>query len=74
MKTRYKALPSIAVLLLAITSTSACATPLEDKKVVDDTAKKEICFRIHGKLMDKPALMNIHDCWRVHGYLMGRRF
>ncbi len=30
----------------------------------------EACFRAHGKLMSKPAVMNIYDCWRAHGYLM----
>lgn len=72
MKTRYNVLASIAV-LLAVTSTSACATPPQDQKAADDlTTKKEICFRMHGKLMSKPALMNLQDCWRVHAYLMDR--
>ena len=30
----------------------------------------QACFRMHGQLMDKPALRNWQDCWRVHGFLM----
>ncbi len=32
----------------------------------------EKCFHAHGKLMSKPALTNIYDCWRAHSYLMER--
>ena len=37
-----------------------------------DQARMEACFRAHSQLMMKPALMNIRDCWRAHGYLMTR--
>ena len=37
-----------------------------------DPARMEACFRAHGKLMSKPALTNIYDCWRAHSYLMER--
>jgi len=30
------------------------------------------CFNKHAQLMDKPAVKNVRDCWRVHGHLMGR--
>ena len=33
----------------------------------------EECFRLHGHLMDKPALRNVHACWMAHAYLMERR-
>ncbi|MHB8455755.1 MAG: hypothetical protein ACYDDO_13925 [Acidiferrobacterales bacterium] len=35
-------------------------------------AQMEACFRAHGKLMSKPAVTNIYDCWRAHAYLMDR--
>lgn len=34
--------------------------------------RKEACFKLHGKLMDKPAIRTVDACWRVHGYLMKR--
>ena len=34
------------------------------------SAQIQACFRMHGQLMDKPALRNPQDCWRVHGFLM----
>jgi len=37
-----------------------------------DQTRMEACFRAHSQLMMKPALMNIRDCWRAHGYLMTR--
>ena len=37
------------------------------------TAQMEACFRAHARLMDKPAIRNPRDCWRVHGYLMESR-
>ena len=33
-------------------------------------AQIQACFRMHGQLMDKPALRNWQDCWWVHGFLM----
>ena len=42
------------------------------QKAAEDQARKEACFRAHGKHMSKPALMNPNDCWRAHGYLMER--
>ena len=29
------------------------------------TAQMEACFRAHARLMDKPAIRNPRDCWRV---------
>ncbi|OZB55711.1 MAG: hypothetical protein B7X43_00255 [Thiomonas sp. 15-63-373] len=33
-------------------------------------AQIQACFRMHGQLMDKPAVRNPLDCWREHGFLM----
>ena len=33
----------------------------------------EECFRLHGHLMDKPAVTNARACWAAHAYLMDRR-
>ena len=35
--------------------------------------QKEECFRLHGHLMDKPAVRNERACWMAHAYLMERR-
>jgi len=35
-------------------------------------AAMQDCFNKHAQLMDKPAVKNVRDCWRMHGYLMGR--
>ena len=32
----------------------------------------EECFAKHGQMMDKPAVKNMRDCWRMHAYLMQR--
>ena len=63
---------SLATLLLAgavagaITAAALAAAPTTDQ------ARMEACFRAHGKLMMKPALTNVRDCWRAHRYLMER--
>jgi hypothetical protein len=35
-------------------------------------ARRAECFLRHGHLMEKPALRNEWNCWRVHAYLMER--
>jgi hypothetical protein len=35
-------------------------------------ARRAECFLKHGHLMEKPALRNERNCWRVHAYLMER--
>jgi hypothetical protein len=30
----------------------------------------EACFKAHGKLMPKPAVMNMEACWRAHRHLV----
>jgi len=63
---------SLAALVLAgavagiVSAAALAATPITDQ------ARMEACFRAHGKLMMKPALMNVRDCWRAHNYLMQR--
>ncbi len=65
MNTHLRTIVSIGTLLIAVASWSAQAVSTP----ADDAAKKALCFKTHGKLMQKPALMNANDCWRVHGYL-----
>jgi hypothetical protein len=62
---------SIGALLIAAASWGGWAASTAETPA-DLAAKKEICFKNHGKLMPKPALMNVNDCWRVHGYLSDR--
>lgn len=34
---------------------------------------RRICFEKHKNRMDKPALRNPYDCYRMHGYLMAKQ-
>ncbi|HZF19802.1 MAG TPA: hypothetical protein VE008_08855 [Burkholderiales bacterium] len=59
-----KALLTAATLVIAFGSSAALAAQ-------GDSALQD-CFSKHAQLMDKPAVKNARDCWRMHGYLMGR--
>jgi hypothetical protein len=63
-----KSLP-ILVLLAGIASAQA-ASPKGEASLA---ARRAECFAKHGQLMEKPAIRNEHDCWRVHAYLMDGR-
>ena len=52
--------------------TGALAASSQNGRQMPSMRQMEACFRAHGKLMSKPAVMNIYDCWRAHGYLMDR--
>ncbi len=56
---------SMAMGLFALAASAAYAASGSD-------ADKQACFKLHAKLMAKPALMNLDDCWRAHSYLMNR--
>ena len=60
------ALVLVGVVTGSITAAASAATSTTDQ------AQMEACFRAHGKLMSKPAVTNIYDCWRAHNYLMKR--
>ncbi len=60
-----KAFLSAATLVVAIGSSAALLAAQGDSAMQD-------CFSKHAQLMDKPAVKNARDCWRMHGYLMGR--
>ena len=53
---------AVAVALFAASSAISFA---QDPRI--EAAMKD-CFLKHGNLMDKPAVRNMRDCWRVHGY------
>jgi len=72
MKVRTITIASIAALLLATGTVSAVAATLQNMKAAEDQTRKEACFRAHGKLMSKPAVTNINDCWCAHNHLMER--
>ena len=72
MKARTITIASIAAFLLAAGTVSVFAATSQDKKAAEDQARKEACYRAHNKSMSKPAVTNINDCWRAHGYLMER--
>lgn len=72
MKPRSLLADSIAVLLLVAVSAGAMAASSQDGRRAADQEKMEKCLQAHGKLMGKPALMNVYACWRAHGYLMDR--
>ena len=62
----------LMALTLIVTATAAYAAQTADSAAAEKQVQMEKCFKEHGKLMGKPALMNIYDCWRVHAYLMNR--
>lgn len=69
MKTRLIAPAMGLALLAAMGGVAADQTRTSGKS---EDAKKEICFRTHAKLMDKPALVDRETCWRAHAYVMER--
>lgn len=72
MKSRPLSIVSITTLALVFVSAMAFAAPSPDGSASADMAKMEACFKAHGKLMAKPSVMNVYDCWRAHAYLMDR--
>lgn len=57
---------TVAVALFAASSAISFAQDSRTEAAMKD------CFLKHGNLMDKPAVKNMRDCWRVHGYKMER--
>lgn len=59
-------------LLIALTTALALLTSYGVVSAADQTqtARMEACFKAHGKLMSKPAVMNTEACWRAHRHLM----
>lgn len=55
--------------LLAMAATASTAYGAQTANPSATHAEMEKCFKEHGKLMGKPALTNIYDCWRAHAYL-----
>lgn len=68
---KIRSLSLAALVLAGIVAGAATAAALAATPTTDE-ARMEACFRAHGKLMMKPALMNANDCWRAHNYLMER--
>ncbi len=60
-----KALLTAAALVIAFASSAALFAAQSESAMQD-------CFNKHAQLMDKPAVKNPRDCWRMHGHLMGR--
>ena len=59
-----KSLLTAAILVIAFGSSATLLAASE--------SAMENCFKKHAQLMDKPAVKNMRDCWRMHGYLMER--
>ncbi len=59
-------------LLIALTTGIALLISYGAVSAADQTqtARMEACFKAHGKLMPKPAVMNREACWRAHRHLM----
>jgi len=72
MKSRIRTVVSVAVLLLAIGTAGVSAATAPEQRAGGTADGKALCFRMHEKLMSKPALMNPDTCWRAHAYLMNR--
>ena len=60
-----KVLLTAATLVIAFASSATLLAAQSDSTMQD-------CLKKHAQLMDKPAVKNEWDCWRMHGYLMGR--
>jgi len=60
-----KTLLAAATLAIAITSSAALLAAQSESAMQN-------CFNKHAQLMEKPALKNMRDCWRTHGYMMAR--
>ena len=60
-----KALLAGATLVIAFASSTALLAAQSESAMQD-------FFKKHAQLMDKPAVKNVRDCWRMHGHLMGR--
>jgi len=63
---------SLAALVLVGAVAGTITAAASTATATTDQARMEACFRAHGKLMSKPAVTNIYDCWRAHAYLMDR--
>ena len=57
-----KALLTAVTLVVALASSTALLAASE--------SAMEACFQKHAQMMDKPAVKNMWNCWRMHGYLM----
>jgi len=56
----------IAVILVIAFASSAVTLAAQSESAMQN------CFNKHAQLMEKPALKNMRDCWRTHGYIMER--
>ncbi len=65
MKTLLLKTLVVSSLVLAFSAANAKHDPALEQKM-------RACFEKHSQLMEKPALKNLYDCYRVHGYLMNR--
>ena len=67
-----KTLFSAAILGIAFSASVLFSTALgaqtTDPLQAQESALKD-CFKKHAGLMAKPAVKNVRDCWRTHGYL-----
>jgi len=63
-----KKLLPIVLLMAGIAAAQAGSVSTEQSLA----ARRAECFLKHGHLMEKPALRNEWNCWRVHAYLMER--
>lgn len=65
---KIRSMPLAALVLVGVVAGAVTAASLAATSTTDQ-ARMEKCFRTHGKLMSKPAVTNIYDCWRAHGHL-----
>jgi hypothetical protein len=63
-----KKLLPIGLFMAGIAAAQAGSVSAEQSLAVRRTE----CFIKHAHLMEKPALKNEWNCWRVHAYLMER--
>lgn len=68
---KIRSMSLTALVLVGVVAGTVTAAALAATSATDQ-ARMEACFRAHGKLMSKPAVTNIYDCWRAHSYLSER--
>lgn len=68
---KIRSMSLTALVLVGVVAGTITAAALATTSTTDQ-AQMEKCFRAHGKLMSKPAVTNIYDCWRAHSYLNER--
>lgn len=61
---------SMTAVALVFLASAVLASAAEEATLAAEIRE---CFRLHGLLMDKPALRNERRCWQTHAHLRDGR-